>query len=280
MARPQTKQYESWTMEAANTEAAGSGTLTRGMAILNFMLRAHQPMTLAEIAEAAKLDQSTTLRLLRSLEDLKKIIRVGHNKKYMCSPKALSPLPLLHPIEQLRREAAPLIFEFSTEVKTSVVFVIYLGTEILAVQVATSPGTLNPYYNAWLEGPLHASGSGKALLMSLPPAQRQDLLGKGPYRAYTEKTLTSWDALNTNLTKADARGYALVCDEFCLGLSAMSRNIRSCNGHISSCIVLTGHSRDFTPEWVNTSGTKLINLTQLLPMQVTSLSMIDTLSGH
>jgi len=78
-------------------DGPATGTLARGLQVMDLLLQARQPMTLAEIADAVALDHSTTLRLLRSLEELKQVIRLGQGKKYLCSPKALRPLPLLHP---------------------------------------------------------------------------------------------------------------------------------------------------------------------------------------
>ncbi|WP_342643116.1 IclR family transcriptional regulator [Rhodoligotrophos ferricapiens] len=276
---PRTSARKAPASEAASGSAA-AGTLARGLAIMDLLLQARQPMTLAEIGDSVDLDHSTTLRLLRSLEDLRQVIRIGQGRKYVCSPKALRPLPLLHPLEQLRRESAPMLYGFSTEVGATAVLVIYLGTERLVAQVATSPGTLNPYYNAWLAGPLHGSGPGKALLLSLSPAQRRELVGAEPFKAYTEHTIRTWEALDADLQESAARGYVLVRDEYYLGLSAMACNFCSVAGNTVGCIALTGHTRDFTPEWIAQSSTKLKNLTRLIPMQIGSLSLIDTLCGR
>ncbi|MFV0300456.1 MAG: IclR family transcriptional regulator, partial [Paracoccus sp. (in: a-proteobacteria)] len=178
------------------------------------LLRTPKPMTLAEIADTVGLDHSTCLRLMRSLEDLRQVLRLDQGKKYICSPKALSPLPLLHPLKQIRRESASIFYKFAAEVGATLGFVISLGTERMVVQVATSAGTLNPYYNAWLDGPLHGSGPGKAYLMSLSPAERRRAVGPEPFAAFTPRTLRSWSELEADLARAEARGYALVHDEY------------------------------------------------------------------
>jgi len=261
-------------------DGPATGTLARGLQVMDLLLQARQPMTLAEIADAVALDHSTTLRLLRSLEELKQVIRLGQGKKYLCSPKALRPLPLLHPIDQLRRESAPMLYEFAAEVRATVVLVIYLGHERLVAQVATSQGTLNPYYNAWLAGPLHGSGPGKALLLSLPDKERRALVGEEPFKAYTEHTIRSWDRLSEDLAASAERGYVLVRDEFYLGLSAMACNFKSPGGHVAGCLALTGHSRDFTAEWIEDAGMKIKALARLIPMQIGALTLIDTLCGR
>lgn len=266
--------------ERGNVRREAVGSLARGLAVLHFLQRATRPMSLVEIAEGVGLDSSATLRLLRSLEDLEQVIRLGDGRRYFCSPRALRPLPLLHPLEQLRREAAAPLYAFSAEVGMSAVLVAYLGRERLVVHVATSAGTLNPYYNAWLEGPLYGSGPGKALLMSMTPAERRSLLGDEPFKKYTERTISTWEALDRDLKAAIARGYALVQDEFCIGLSAMSCNILDRDAKAIGCIALTGHSQDLTEDRITQIGPRLISLTRLLPMQAQSLSLVATFCGH
>lgn len=280
LSRVTTKIARARQAEGTEGQSSATGTLARGLQVMDVLLQARQPMTLAEIADAVALDHSTALRLLRSLEELRQVIRLGQGKKYLCSPKALRPLPLLHPIEQLRRESAPTLYGLAADMHATVILVVYLGAERLVAQVATSEGTLNPYYNAWLAGPLHGSGPGKALLMSLGDAERRALVGAEPFKTYTDHTIQSWDRLSEDLALSAMRGYALVRDEFHLGLSAMACNFKSPAGHVAGCLALTGHSRDFTPEWIEAASTRLKALTQLIPMQFAALTLIDTLCGR
>lgn len=259
---------------------AATGTLARGLAIVDCLLGATKPLTLAEIVDEVGLDNSTVLRLLRTLVELRQVIRVSKGRRYLASPRALRPLPLLHPLEQLRRETAALLYSFAAEVKMTAVLVVFLEAERLVVQVATGPGTLNPYYDAWLQGPLHGSGPGKALLMTMTPDDRRVLVGEGPFVKYTEQTLLTADALEADLTAAQKRGFALVRDEFYTGLSAMSCPFRSRTGTVAGCVALTGHSREFTPETIEKVGGDLMALCRLLPMQTNALVLVDALCGR
>lgn len=256
------------------------GTLSRGLAIMDTLLSAMQPMSLIEIAESVGLEQSTTLRLLRSLEENRQLIRLGDGKKYCCSPHALRPLSLLHPLEQLRRETSPMLSSLSRELANSVVLVIYLGIERLVVDVGLSPGTLNPYYNSWLQGPLHGSGPGKALLLTVDEPRRRQLLGPEPYRRYTQHTLTSWAEVSADLKIAEERGYAVVRDEFYQGLSAISCNFRSWSGRMAGCFAVTGHTRDMTDDGVERIGREILRIAGLMPLQASSLGIIDSFCGY
>ncbi|RSE86447.1 IclR family transcriptional regulator [Achromobacter denitrificans] len=257
-----------------------AGTLLRGLALLDTLLAASHPMTLAELAADVKLDLSTTLRLLRTLEDAKRVIRIGDGKYYLASPSTLRPLALKHPLEELRRQADPLVRGLANKVSQSVVLVAYIGGERVVVDVMQAGTSLNPYYTTWLHGPLHASGPGKALLLASDPARREALLGKPPYAARTNKTLTTKAALDADLGRAAANGYVLVRDEFYDGLSAIAANFYSWDKTALGCLAITAYSESFDDETIALVAKELLACTRLMPLQVPALQQIAQLSGR
>lgn len=257
-----------------------AGTLMRGLAILDTLISAGHPMTLAELAANVKLDLSTTLRLLRSLEESQRVIRVGDGKHYLASPSTLRPLSLKHPLEELRRQADPLVRSLANKVKQSVVLVVYIGGERVVVDVMQAGSSLSPYYTTWLHGPLHASGPGKALLLATEPAQREALLGKPPYVARTAKTLTTKSALDADLQLATENGYVLVRDEFYEGLSAIAANFYSWDKSALGCLAVTCYSADFDDDTIASIAKELLACTRLMPLQVPALQQIAQLSGR
>src|SRR5437763_11654907 len=172
-----------------------TGTLMRGLAVIEALSQASQPMSLAEIAAATGLDQSTTHRLLKVLDESRYVVRILGTRRYCASPKLLHPLPLLHPLDELRREAAPLLNDLALRLRLTTVFVVFVGWERLVLDVAQAPGSLTPYYSTWLEGPLHATGGGKSLLLGLDDGPRGSLLGPGPFAGATPQALTAWPRL-------------------------------------------------------------------------------------
>lgn len=257
-----------------------TGTLMRGLAILDVLIPAGQPLTLAELASATGLDQSTTLRLLRTLEEAQRVLRVGDGKRYVASPKALRPLPLLHPVEQLRREADPILRQLSARTGNTVVLVAYIGGERLVVDVMMAANSLTPYYATWLHGPLHASGPGKASLLAMDDKQRRAALETEPYTRLTAHTLTTWDELATDLQRSQERGYVTVRDEFYDGLSAIAANFMTWTGRVLGCIAITGRTAEFDEDTVAAMAVELLNSTRLMPLQVTSLGGLEQLSGR
>lgn len=261
--------------DSLEKDRVGSGgALGRGLAVLDIVLAAPQPLALSEIASQAQLDQSTTMRLLRTLEESKYVIRTRDGKRYVGSPKALMPLPLMHPMKQLRREAGPILHELSAKLKQSVVLVLYVDTERIAIDIAQSPGSLAPFYSTWLTGPRHASGSGKALLHSLGSPAWQDLIGPGPYTRYTPQTLTTPELLEKDLAEAGERGYLIAREEHHPGLTAVSANIATWQNHNLGCFVVTGHSHDLDDTRIASVGDELMRTANLMRYQTTCMQAI------
>src|SRR5690606_9677175 len=141
--------------------------------VLHEIVASPQPLTLGEIAALTKLDQSTTLRLLRTLETAGYVLRLEDSKRYAPAPQAIYPLPLLHPLAQVRREAQPLLEQLSQSFKLTAVLILYINFRRMVVDIVQSANALSPYYLSWIEGPLHATASGKTLLAGLDVENRR-----------------------------------------------------------------------------------------------------------
>ncbi|MDS1139117.1 IclR family transcriptional regulator C-terminal domain-containing protein [Pusillimonas sp. SM2304] len=259
---------------------APTGTLSRGLAVMDVLLASSQPLSLAEVAAKVGLDQSTTLRLLRALETERQVLRLADGKRYLASPKALRPLSLFHPLEALRREAAPMLRDLASKLSKTVVLVVYFGLERVVLDVLQSPGSLSPYYESWLKGPLHASGPGKALLLSMDDKSRKSALGAEPYAAFTDATIRSWDAIQRNLQEAAQLGVISVVDEHYDGLTALAANFFGDTRNALGCIVVTGHSSELDADARQWIAKELAGCARLMPFQAASLRQLEILSGR
>jgi len=257
-----------------------SGTLARGLAVLEALTQALQPMSVAEIAAATGLDQSTAHRLLKVLDERQYVVRIVATRRYCASPKLLHPLPLLHPLDELRREAAPLLKDLALRLRLTTVFVVFVGWERLVLDVAQVPGSLTPYYGTWLEGPLHATGGGKSLLLGLDEAQRRILLGADPFIAATPQTLTDWPRLTADLALSAQRGYVVSRDEHRSGVTNVGAPITRWKGGSAGCLIATAHSADIDDDGIASVGAELKRVAELLVYQAPSLEAASRFCGH
>jgi IclR family transcriptional regulator, acetate operon repressor len=247
------------------------GTLARGLKVLDALAGVPQPLGLAEVAALTGLEQSTTLRLLRALEDSGFVLRGAETKKYGLSPKALRPLPLLHPLEQLRREIAAPLRELALRIDKTVLLALYLGHERMVVDIAQGNNTINAYYDTWLTGPLHGTAAGKAYLATLDPGRRAALLGPGPLARHTPATLVALAAIEDDLAASAARGFVLAREESRPGIAAIAANVSSWKGDAVGCLCATGHARDFGDAVVDGLGQEVKRSADLILLQAPSL---------
>lgn len=233
-----------------------SGTLQRGLAILELLNEATRPLAAREIADAIRVNDSTVHRLLQTLRELGYVCRDGA-KRYHSSPKSFLPLTIYHPLNLLRREAFEPLRALREQFGLSASFIVFVGSERLVLDVSGVTGMLTPYYDTYLKSPIHASASGKLLLQSLSPKARDELLGAGPYRSYTPKTITDPEALSRELDETARRGYSVNLDEHFVGISAMGALILCGPGQAGGCLLLAGASDRFNEARIEEVGRAL-----------------------
>lgn len=275
------KKKDDDTAIASGNEAPNPiGTLARGLTVLNAVIESPHPMMLAEIAALCGLDQSTTLRLLRSLEESSYVVRMRGSKRYLPSPHAMRPLSLMHPVEQFRRDASSILADLAEKTDQTAILALFIGNERMVIDIEQRPGSLSPYYDNWLKGPMHATGVGKALLASMTPESRKAILGPGPFPAFTAYTITDPETLEANLAMVDTLGYVYSRDEHHVGLTAVSALISSWSRTAIGCLTVTGHSSVLTDEKLAQVGEELVRCAQIIRYQTTTLRFLEHFSDR
>ena len=93
------------------------------------------------------------------------------------------------------------------------------------------PGTVSP---------LHASGIGKALLAGYDSARLDAFLLSADLQRFTDRTLTSPEALRENLRLARERGFALDDEERTIGMRCVAAPIFNAHGEAIAGISVSG----------------------------------------
>lgn len=226
------------------TASADSGLLSRGLMLLAALVKEERPLTSSELAEMIGLNSSTTHRLLQTLLQLKYISR-DSSKRYLPTARALLPMGLYHPLNHLRRLAAEELRNLQHAFRMTTALQIFMGHQRIVLELVLGTGSFSPYYETEVVTPLHASASGKLLLHSLPPAERDQLLGPEPYKSLASNTLTSKKELEQNLKKIGELGYSVTVDEMLQGLAGVAAPIWLTPGRAIGAIVVAGPTRFF-----------------------------------
>lgn len=201
-------------------------SLSRGLRVLEAFSDEQSSLTLAQLATAVGLDKSTVFRLVHTLEEMGYLERDADSKRYRPGLKVLrlgfTALNNLG-VAQLAR---PYLQRLSAEVDEAISMALRDDAEIVYI-VRISPlqiVTINLREGALL--PAHCTSMGKMLLSPLSEAELRKLLGRGPLRAYTPRTITRFDDLIADLARVRARGYAVGDEELAIGLRSLAAPIR------------------------------------------------------
>jgi DNA-binding IclR family transcriptional regulator len=259
----------------ANGEDAASvsGSLTKGLRLVELLIEAPTPQGLSEIAAGAGIDGSTAHRLLQGLVDRGYVVRDEQSRRYTAGPRAFAPLGLTHPLKEMSRDALPILTSLRNSTGQTSGLVLFLGTQRLVVDTVKGDHPLVPYYEPWLRSPLHGSASGKILLASLSKQERVDLIGAGPYQSATPFTVTDPATLETQLEEIERTGYVVARDDAFVGMTAIAAPIKYF-GRVVGCLTVVGRSDVIAPADSEAYGVALRNAASLLGSTAPSLRSV------
>jgi IclR family acetate operon transcriptional repressor len=235
--------------KSAGEEGGAVGSLSRGLQIVDVLTSAQSCLTLSEVAAQTGLDPSTTLRLLHSLCERGYVVRDESSKRYLAGPRALSPLPLFHPLTTFRHESEQVLKSLVENTAQTCAVVLFLGMERLVVDLHRGRDPLSLYYDTWLRTPLHATAAGKSLLASLSEAEQQQLLGAGPYEFYTPLTITDPGVLKRHLEEIRQQGHAVARGEALVDFVAIAAPLQMpTQARPMGCLVVSSTRQLLPPE--------------------------------
>jgi IclR family transcriptional regulator, acetate operon repressor len=264
--------------EAAADSGRGVGSLARGLRILEAVVEASAPMSLANIAQVCGFDTSTAHRLLQVLVKEGYILKDDTAKKYLASPRGFFPLSLYHPLNVIRRDAEYAMMSLRDEVADTVGLIFFCFGQRLLIDLVHGGDSLSPYYDTWVTSPLHGSASGKVLLTSLTDEERRARLGPGPYEPQTSHTIADPALLQADLEASLERGYVVARDDAFVGLTALGAPITQ-NGDAIGCFFVFGRSTNFDDAKTERTGQALSRAAELFSHGTPSLKAVSDLLG-
>ena len=248
---------------AAASPAAPAGqvqSLTRGLKLLEFIAESHGNVALTELAQQAGLPNSTTHRLLSTMQQQGFVRQVGDLGLWTIGAHAFvvgssflqsrNLLALVHPI--LRS-----LMEESGETVNLAVLDLSDHQAVIIDQVQC---TQLMRMSAPIGGklPMHASGAGKAFLANLSDKQVTELLHRKGLHYYTPKTLMSPQSLKDNLALVRKTGYSFDDEEHALGLRCVAACIYDEHHEPFAAISISGPISRMTDDRVTEIGAMAI----------------------
>jgi DNA-binding IclR family transcriptional regulator len=185
--------------------------IQRISAILKAVARQPEGISLAELSTEVSLAKSTTLRFLQSLE-LEGLIERRENT-YRLGQGLIALVASVPHLRTLQAVAYPHLLELAKACNETVHLAVREGQLIRYIEQIDTPRQVQ--LGNWLNQayPLHLTAAGKALLAYADSETIRNYL-KTPLQSFTSKSLKEANALEQELKKIKARGYAETRQEF------------------------------------------------------------------
>ncbi|MDR5836035.1 IclR family transcriptional regulator [Caballeronia sp. LZ034LL] len=245
---------------ARNTE---TGSLARGLQVMNVLHDAMRALAHAEVADAAGLPASTAYRLLQTLVEHGQVERT-RSGRYRPSARSLLPLVMDHPLNTLRRDSMSLLRGLCDRHGPSASLILFFGEERAMLESAPGRYSVTPYYDTHLSAPYHTTVSGKLLLAHLSPSEREALLSRGHLSARTHDSITDPLQFEEELQRVLADGFATNQHENVIGICACGAVLKSSASKAIGALVLSGPSEYFSAETMEAMKRDLLEKANML----------------
>ena len=200
-----------------------------------------KPRTLQELSGEIELSTSTTFRQLATLVQYRYVQRDEQTNQYTLGLACLELARAYNEGNDLRRVALPELERLRNETKETVHLAILDETEIVYIEKLHGLHTIG-FMGSRVGGrsPAYCTGVGKVLLAYTDPAVTRRYFLRRKLQRYTDKTITSFPALVTELASIHGQGYALDHGEHELGVCCVAAPIFDMKGDVIGGLSISG----------------------------------------
>ncbi len=209
------------------------------------------PIGVTEVADRVGLPKSTAARLLASLSREGVVEQVPGDTRYRLGPRLVTLAARIRPTRSVAALARPSLEDLAAATGEAAGLSVADG---LMVHYIDQVGGRNPVsVRDWTGSriPLHAVPSGQVLLAHARPTFVQRYLGR-PMERFTDRTLTTAEALLERMRAIRRDGYAWALEELDEGISSVAAPVADGSGEVVAALHLHGPSYRFPPEGVET----------------------------
>jgi DNA-binding IclR family transcriptional regulator len=221
-----------------------ANALARGLALLEMLAAASEPLTLGDFSDATALPKSTLVRLLAVLTEMEYVVRIDERPSYRLGHKvhrlASSYVSTLDLTVVAREYLKPVAAGTGQTANLGVLD----GDQVLHIGVAEPDRPLRFTTALGSRDHTYCTGLGKVLLSGLTEEQVARTVPAEPFTAFTEHTITSVDDLHRDLRRTTRRGYALDDNERSSGLRCVAVPVRV-GGECLAALSVSGPAGEF-----------------------------------
>jgi len=225
----------------ANTEGGSLvQSVERALSILTCFSDSEPQLRVSDLSRRLGLAQSTVSRLITTMEKLGFIERDPLTGLVRPGLQLVTLAGVALNQMDVQRQAQAELQAVATELGLAANLAILRGDQIFYLATAEGPKAPKLFTMIGKRNPVHCTAIGKALVANLPEPEREALLGRITYPAFTPHTAASPDQLRPMLDRVRATGYATEREELALGRACIAAPIRDASGAVVAAASISG----------------------------------------
>lgn len=228
-------------------EQVAASALDRSLSILDY-LATTRGATTGEIAAAVRVSRSTTYRLVERLRQRGYVDDIGHTGVWHLGPAAARLALAAVQSSDVAQIAPEYLRMLVQQTRESVNLGVPRGTEMVFIYRDKGPQTVAVHGDVGARRPMHCTSVGKAYLAALPKEERDQILSKMVYHAFTPKTITSRKELEEEIQRTIDRGWSEDRGEIDPSSTCCGAAIRDNMGRPVAAISVAGVTDRISPE--------------------------------
>lgn len=207
-------------------------SVNRALTIFDCFDAGRTRLTLHEISELIAMPKATTFRLVNTLERSGFLVRLP-DQQYCLSLKIVRLAGFVQSTLGIRDIARPVMTDVNRETGETVTLNFRSGIERVVIEVVETPAPLMRIVRQGEHVPLLFGATGRILLAFMPEQERTQYLAKAPNGVDPA-------ALERELGRLRARGYAFTRNQRIPGVTAVAVPIRDISGMVNHSLAITG----------------------------------------
>jgi DNA-binding IclR family transcriptional regulator len=238
----------------------------RAVAILE-SFAADQALTQAEVARAAGLSETTTLRYLATLQRNGLVERDPRSGRYSLGLRMFQ-LGRLALGPDVRRAALPFLRGLAETSGETVNLAVRNADNLVVIEAVEGSRSIRRGASIGDVDVWHASALGKAILSALPETEAAEIVERCGWRRCTARSHTNWKQLSADLATIAERGYSIDDEEGEEGLRCLGAAILDGQGRPQYAVSVSGPANRITDTVAAALGAEIRNVASQISARI------------
>jgi len=216
-------------------------SLARGLLVIQSFTPQTPQMTISQLAAKTGLSRAAVRRCLYTLSKLG-FAGIEEGSRYTLLPRMLTLSNTYATSNSLSAAAQPILERMSAALRESFSVATLDGEDIVYIARTTVSRVMSVDLQIGSRLPAYCTSMGRVLLAYLPAEQLEQYLARVVLVPHTARTVNSVDKLRLALRNVRRHGYALVDQEYEIGLRSLAVPVYSPSGRVVATMNLSGSS--------------------------------------